>query len=81
VWIIRDFYLTTLNHSAKEYMENVLHSGSKRAQELMDKTREAVTSVFKDRNCITLPTPMEEVRDIQRLDEIPEDQLRPDFRT
>jgi hypothetical protein len=49
LWIIRDF-IYQFNDSPKEYMENVLKSDSKRAQALIDKTREAVVSIFQDRD-------------------------------
>ena len=81
LWVIRDFFLDLESLTPKEYMENVLtmQNYKGRDKETFNKVRDSVTSIFKDRNCITLPTPMDEVEDLRRLDEIPEKRYKAEF--
>jgi hypothetical protein len=62
LWLIRDFRYQ-FDTSPKDYMENVLATGSNRAKHVFEETREVMFTVFPDRNCITLPPPLDDMRD------------------
>lgn len=71
LWLLRDFALRLVDKennpiSAKEYLENALHSASKDASK--NEIRESILQVFTNRDCLTLPRPVEDEDDLQNLD-------------
>jgi hypothetical protein len=43
--------------------------------------RENIIKYFKERECVTLPRPVDQEEDLHKLDEIPFDKLKPNFRS
>ncbi|KAG6419172.1 hypothetical protein SASPL_121384 [Salvia splendens] len=51
------------------------------AYALLDIIRESIRALFPDRECYTLVRPLSNENDLQRLDRIPLDKLRPEFKS
>ncbi|XP_051128232.1 uncharacterized protein LOC127249488 [Andrographis paniculata] len=86
VWLLRDFYLQLAedngNITPREYLELALRpvEGGKRDVSAKNEIRESIRALFPDRECFTLVRPLSNENDLQRLDQIPLDKLRPEFR-
>ena len=90
IWVLRDFVLDKIDPetgkeiSSNEYLEICLRN------KLMNKNgigmennliRENIIKYFKERECVTLPRPVDQEEDLHKLDEIPFDKLKPNFRS
>ena len=88
VWCLRDFTvdkvdpITNEEISSDEYLEMCLRnkiSGKNSVENNL--IRENIIKYFKSRECVTLPRPVDKEDDLKRLNEIPFDSLKPNFRT
>lgn len=85
-WVIRDFSLQLCDQegepiSSQDYLENSLKEqrGFSDEVEQKNRIRRLLTSFFKDRECITLVRPLVNEENLQQLDKMELDQLRPEF--
>ncbi|CDO99475.1 unnamed protein product [Coffea canephora] len=87
VWLLRDFYLDLVEDNRKitprDYLELALRPVQGGARDITTKNeiRESIRALFPDRECFTLVRPLSNENDLQRLDQIALDKLRPEFRT
>lgn len=88
LWVVRDFALKLVdregnNIQAKEYLENALdfQKGISDSIESKNRVRRLFKHFFKDRDCITLVRPCEKESDLQKINEIPNEELRNEFIT
>ena len=86
VWLLRDFLLSLVDQeensiSPKQYMENVLNIKKfhGRNSEKNSKIREKFLEIFKDRSCFTLPRPADKESELESLNTISLESLRPKF--
>eukprot|EP00741_Cyanophora_paradoxa_P011792 tig00020563_g11396.t1 len=86
LWVLRDFGLE-LKHegrpiTSKEYLENSLKHQSGFSERLITKNqiRTMLTSFFRERDCVALVRPLEQEDALQRMDSLPYEKLRPEFR-
>lgn len=86
LWVIRDFCLELKDShgntiSSKSYFENALkgvaQSGS--ASEGKNRVRALIKHFFRNRDCLTMVRPVEKESELQSLDAMGDDQLRPEF--
>ncbi|MCO5594958.1 hypothetical protein L7F22_048995 [Adiantum nelumboides] len=86
LWLLRDFYLDLMEEdrriSPRDYLESALQSiaGDGKAIGAKNEIRDSIRALFPDRECFTLVRPLNNERDLQRLDQLPFDSLRPEFR-
>lgn len=86
VWLLRDFYLDLVEDNMKitprDYLELALRpvQGSGRDIAAKNEIRDSVRALFPDRECFTLVRPLNNENELQRLDQISLDRLRPEFR-
>ena len=83
LWVLRDFSLQLIddngeNITPKEYLEKVLE-GTKNIHEPKNKIRKLIKAYFKDRDCYTMVRPLTNENQLQNLEELPPEQLRPEF--
>ncbi|PIN06046.1 Actin filament-coating protein tropomyosin [Handroanthus impetiginosus] len=87
VWLLRDFYLDLVEDNRKitprDYLELALRpvQGGGRDVSAKNEIRESIRALFPDRECFTLVRPLSNENDLQRLDQIALDKLRPEFRS
>ncbi|XP_052182162.1 uncharacterized protein LOC127794905 [Diospyros lotus] len=87
VWLLRDFYLDLVEDNRKitprDYLELALRpvQGSGRDIAAKNEIRESIRALFPDRECFPLVRPLSNENELQRLDQIPLDKLRPEFRS
>ncbi|KAJ0961570.1 hypothetical protein J5N97_001321 [Dioscorea zingiberensis] len=87
VWLLRDFYLELSEGNQKitprDYLELALRPVQGLGKDLSSKNeiRESIRTLFPDRECFALVRPLNNESDLQRLDQIPLDKLRPEFRS
>ncbi|XP_075489182.1 uncharacterized protein LOC142528033 [Primulina tabacum] len=87
VWLLRDFYLDLVEDNRKitprDYLELALRpvEGGGRDVTAKNEIRESIRALFPDRECFTLVRPLSNENDLQRLDQIALDKLRPEFRS
>ena len=88
MWVVRDFTLRLLDNdgnkiNSKEYLEQSLRElrGTSDAIENKNRTRRMITSFFKDRDCYTMVRPTENERDLQKLQDLTNGNMRPEFVT
>ncbi|XP_022643046.1 guanylate-binding protein 7 isoform X2 [Vigna radiata var. radiata] len=87
VWLLRDFYLDLVEDNRKitprDYLEIALRpvQGSGRDITAKNEIRDSVRDLFPDRECFTLVRPLNNENDLQRLDQISLQNLRPEFRS
>ncbi|XP_041990362.1 guanylate-binding protein 4-like isoform X1 [Salvia splendens] len=87
VWLLRDFYLDLVEDNRKitprDYLEIALRpvQGGGRDVSAKNEIRESIRALFPDRECYTLVRPLSNENDLQRLDRIPLDKLRPEFKS
>ena len=86
LWVVRDFALRLIdlngnNITPKEYFENALNpqKGLSDAVESKNRTRRLLKHFFRDRDCCTLVRPLENEKDLQRLDSMKDEDMRPEF--
>ncbi|CAG9335465.1 unnamed protein product [Blepharisma stoltei] len=87
VWLLRDFHLSLVDEednpiSSKQYMENILNMKSSygRNPEKYGKIRQEILDLFRERDCITLPRPIDQERQLELLNEHDLNTLRPKFK-
>ena len=83
LWLLRDFSLQLIdddgeNITPKEYLEKVLE-GTKNIQDPKNKIRKLIKAYFKDRDCFTMVRPLTNENQLQNLEELPPEKLRPEF--
>ncbi|KZV51114.1 myosin-10-like [Dorcoceras hygrometricum] len=87
VWLLRDFYLDLVEENRKitprDYLELALRpvQGGGRDVTAKNEIRESIRALFPDRECFTLVRPLSNENDLQRLDQIALERLRPEFRS
>ncbi|KAI3719712.1 hypothetical protein L6452_20614 [Arctium lappa] len=87
VWLLRDFYLDLAEDNRKitprDYLELALRpvNGGVRDVAAKNEIRESIRALFPDRDCFTLVRPLNNENDLQRLDQIPLDKMRPEFKS
>ncbi|KAL4496242.1 hypothetical protein ABPG72_012979 [Tetrahymena utriculariae] len=88
LWVVRDFALQMVDTqgqkiTSKDYLERALENqkGVSDAIEQKNRIRRQLKHFFKDRDCATLVRPIEAETDLQRLNEMQNEQLRPEFIT
>ncbi|VVA24569.1 PREDICTED: guanylate-binding [Prunus dulcis] len=74
VWLLRDFYLDLSEDSGRI-------TPQKRDVVAKNEIQASIRALFPDRECFTLVRPLNNEHDLQRLDEIQLDKLRPEFRS
>ena len=87
IWTLRDFTLDKIDPetneeiSSNEYLELCLRNkiSGKNSNE-NNLIRQNILKYFKDRECITLPRPVDSEENLQNLDKIPFNQLKTNFR-
>lgn len=86
LWVVRDFALKLVDQhhnqiTPKEYLENALQpqKGISDSVEAKNRTRKLLKHFFKERDCATMIRPLESERDLQRLNEMDNSELRPEF--
>ncbi|CAI2378647.1 unnamed protein product [Moneuplotes crassus] len=86
LWVLRDFSLKLRDEydnpiSSKEYFEHALmpQKGISEKVEARNRIRRLIKHFFTDRDCATLVRPTEEETDLQALQSLPDDILRPEF--
>lgn len=86
LWVVRNFTLQIVNKNgeaitSKEYLENALEfqNGSSDAVNNKNKIRKLFKAFFTNRDCETMVIPVEREKDLQRLDDMDNSQLRPEF--
>nr|GMC83893.1 guanylate-binding protein 1-like [Ipomoea batatas] len=86
IWLLRDFYLELTEDNRKitprDYLELALSPVVGRDRDVVDKNkiRESIRALFPERECFTLVRPLSNENELQRLDQIPLDRLRPEFK-
>lgn len=83
LWVLRDFSLQLIddngeNITPKEYLETVLE-GSKSVQDPKNKIRKLIKAYFKDRDCFTMVRPLTNENQLQSLETLEPEKLRPEF--
>ena len=83
LWVLRDFSLQLIdddgeNITPKEYLEKVLE-GTKNIQDQKNKIRKLIKTYFKDRDCFTMVRPLTDEDQLQNLENLPQEKLRPEF--
>ena len=86
LWVVRDFTLQIVDKNgekitSKEYLENALEfqNGSSDAIMSKNKIRRLLKQFFTNRDCETMVRPVEREKDLQRLDEMDNSELRAEF--
>ncbi|KAL7604622.1 uncharacterized protein LOC111914698 [Lactuca sativa] len=86
VWLLRDFYLDLAEDNRKitprDYLELALRpvNGAVRDIAAKNEIRESIRALFPDRECFTLVRPVNNENELQRLDQIPLGDMRPEFK-
>ncbi|KAH6829114.1 Guanylate-binding family protein [Perilla frutescens var. hirtella] len=87
VWLLRDFYLDLKEDNQKitprDYLELALKpvEGVRKDLAAKNEIRDSIRALFPDRECFTLVRPLSNENDLQRLDQIQPDKLRPEFKS
>jgi hypothetical protein len=86
LWIVRDFALRLQDHTgnpitAKEYLDLALQpqKGMSDVVESKNRVRRLLKHFFKDRDCMTMVRPLQSEKELQRLEEHENEELRPEF--
>ncbi|GMI72858.1 GUANYLATE-BINDING PROTEIN-LIKE 3 [Hibiscus trionum] len=86
IWLLRDFYLDLVEDNRKitprDYLELALRPVQGSGKDITSKNeiRDSIRALFPDRECFTLVRPLNNEKDLQRLDQILLEKLRPEFR-
>ena len=88
IWTLRDFTLDKIDPetgeeiTSDEYLELCLRNKSCGKNSNQNNIiRENIIKYFKERECITLPRPVDKEKDLQNLKNIPFSELKPNFRS
>lgn len=86
MWIIRDFTLQLVDEdnepiSSKEYLERGLakQNGNSDNIEQKNRIRKLLKGFFKERDCCTIVRPLMDEENLQNLEKVSIEQLRPEF--
>lgn len=86
LWVIRDFVLEMEDQngvkiSSKQYLENSLALQKGVSESIMNKNkiRKNLKHFFQNRDCMTFVRPVEHEKDLQKLSNISETGIRPEF--
>ncbi|KAJ4901504.1 Guanylate-binding family protein [Raphanus sativus] len=85
VWLLRDFYLDLVEDNRKitprDYLEIALRPVQGGGGDISAKNeiRDSIRALFPDRECFPLVRPLTNEKDLQRLDQIPLEDLRGEF--
>ena len=86
MWVVRDFSLRLLDLygnaiSSKEYLEQslALQKGFSDSVDHKNRIRRLIKQVFPDRDCFTMVRPVENEKLLQNLQQMPDEELRPEF--
>lgn len=86
LWVVRDFTLKMVDLEGKplapkEYLEKALEfqKGVSDAIESKNRIRKLLKHFFQDRDCVTMVRPLEDENQLQKLDDTPDTDLRPEF--
>lgn len=86
LWLLRDFMLEIQDVrgnpiTSTQYLENALTDQStfQKSSSTNRKIRQSLLNFFKDRDCMTMVRPVQDERQIQSLNNLPDNQLRPEF--
>ena len=84
MWVVRDFTLRLVDGegntiNSKEYLERSLQPQKNNESDEKNKIRRHLTEYFKARDCTTLVRPIEREQDLQNLDNLEIESLRPEF--
>ena len=87
IWVLRDFILDKIDPdtgeeiSSDDYLELCLRNKTANKNSVENNLiRENIIKYFKDRECFTLPRPVDQEEDLHKLNEIPFSELKPNFR-
>jgi len=91
MWVVRDFALQLVDSSKqtmtdRQYLENVLRPvdpdkyPDPEQAALKNEIRGKLSTFFKERDCITLVRPVTDEKLLQKIDKLPYESLREDFR-
>ncbi|KAL8158472.1 hypothetical protein V2J09_000009 [Rumex salicifolius] len=86
VWLLRDFYLDLVEDNRKitprDYLELALRPVEGGTMDIAAKNeiRESIRALFPDRECFTLVRPLNSESQLQRMDQISLEKLRPEFK-
>ena len=86
IWVLRDFSLDKIDPetgeeiNSNEYLELCLRNKNSKNSMENNLIRENIIKYFKERECITLPRPVDEESDLHKLNEIPFCKLKTNFR-
>ncbi|KAG5579276.1 hypothetical protein H5410_049903 [Solanum commersonii] len=86
VWLLRDFYLDLVedNHriTPRDYLELALRpvQGGGKDVAAKNEIRDSIRALFPDRECFPLVRPLSNENELQRLDQIPLENMRPEFK-
>ncbi|XP_030480849.1 uncharacterized protein LOC115697845 [Cannabis sativa] len=87
VWLLRDFYLDLVEDdrriTPRDYLELALRpvQGSGKDIAAKNEIRDSIRALFPDRECFTLVRPLNNEAELQRLDQISLNKLRPEFKS
>ena len=86
LWLLRDFSLKLEDKNGnviteKQYLENALEelSGMSTTIEEKNRVRALIRAYFPERDCFVMVRPIEEERDLQNLQNLPDNQFRKEF--
>ena len=88
LWLLRDFSLRLVDKNGKsitekQYLESALENikGGENNDVIMEKNRvrTLIRTYFPERDCFALVRPVEEEKNLQKLQYLPDDQLRVEF--
>lgn len=86
LWVVRDFALKLVDKEgnpikSKDYLEQALElqKGVSDSVESKNRIRRMFKHFFKERDCVTLVRPCEKETDLQKMEDILNEKLRPEF--
>ena len=86
LWILRDFALKLEDNegnviTAKQYLDNALmeQKGSTESIEEKNLVRKMIKTYFVERDCFPMVRPVENERDLQKLQTLSDERMRPEF--
>jgi hypothetical protein len=83
-WVLRDFSLALVGRdnkplSTNKYLENSLAAQQGPGDEVRNRIRQSIRSSFLHRSCYAFVRPVTNEEELQKLDTLDLDQLRPEF--
>lgn len=85
-WLLRDFSLKLEDHEGnviteKQYLEYALQNmkGTSEIIEEKNKVRSLIRTYFPERDCFVMVRPVEKESDLQKMQQLPDNQLRKEF--